>query len=49
MTIMIIILQVGASLFGSNIGAEHFVGLAGTGAAAGISIVLFEWFVSTPV
>ena len=46
---MTIMLQVGASLFGSNIGAEHFVGLAGTGAAAGISIVLFEWFVSTPV
>ena len=39
-------MQVGASLFSSNIGAEHFVGLAGTGAAAGISIVLYEWFVS---
>lgn len=34
----------GASLFSSNIGAEHFLGLAGTGAAAGISIVLYEWF-----
>ena len=36
----------GASLFSSNIGSEHFVGLAGAGAAAGIAVVLFEWFVS---
>ncbi|XP_071156501.1 sodium/glucose cotransporter 4-like isoform X1 [Mytilus edulis] len=36
---------VGASLFSSNIGSEHFVGLAGAGAASGISLVLFEWFV----
>ncbi|KAL4219666.1 hypothetical protein ACF0H5_022238 [Mactra antiquata] len=35
---------VGASLFSSNIGSEHFVGLAGAGAAAGIALVLFEWF-----
>lgn len=35
---------VGASLFSSNIGSEHFVGLAGTGAASGIAIVLYEWF-----
>ncbi|KAL4223186.1 hypothetical protein ACF0H5_016658 [Mactra antiquata] len=34
---------VGASLFASNIGSEHFVGLAGTGAASGIAIVLYEW------
>ncbi|KAH9503391.1 Sodium/glucose cotransporter 4 [Bulinus truncatus] len=34
---------VGASLFSSNIGSEHFVGLAGTGAAAGIAMVLYEW------
>uniref|UniRef100_A0A0B7AFY9 Uncharacterized protein n=1 Tax=Arion vulgaris TaxID=1028688 RepID=A0A0B7AFY9_9EUPU len=34
---------VGASLFSSNIGSEHFVGLAGTGAAAGISMVMYEW------
>ncbi|WAR03091.1 SC5A9-like protein [Mya arenaria] len=34
---------VGASLFSSNIGSEHFVGLAGTGAASGIAIVLYEW------
>ena len=37
--------QVGASLFSSNIGSEHFVGLAGTGAAGGIAIVLYEWMV----
>ncbi|GFO49601.1 sodium/glucose cotransporter 4 [Plakobranchus ocellatus] len=34
---------VGASLFSSNIGSEHFVGLAGTGAAAGIAMILYEW------
>lgn len=39
--------QVGASLFSSNIGSEHFVGLAGTGAAAGIAMVMYEWNVST--
>merc|ERR1712110_898362 len=36
-------LMVGSSLFGSNIGSEHFVGLAGTGAIAGISVVIYEW------
>jgi hypothetical protein len=34
-----VFLQVGASLFSSNIGSEHFVGLAGTGAAAGIAMI----------
>ncbi|XP_060048759.1 solute carrier family 5 member 4-like isoform X2 [Erinaceus europaeus] len=33
----------GASLFASNISSGHFVGLAGTGAATGISVVTFEW------
>ena len=33
---------VGASLFASNIGSGHFVGLAGTGAASGIGISGFE-------
>ncbi|XP_071146014.1 sodium/mannose cotransporter SLC5A10-like [Mytilus edulis] len=37
---------VGASLFGSNIGSEHFLGLAGAGAASGIALVLFEWLVT---
>ena len=38
--------QIGASLFASNIGSGHFVGLAGTGAAAGIATGGFEWNVS---
>ncbi|XP_068024171.1 sodium/glucose cotransporter 2-like isoform X2 [Melanerpes formicivorus] len=38
---------VGASLFASNIGSGHFVGLAGTGAAGGIAVGGFEWSVST--
>jgi len=33
---------VGASLFASNIGSGHFIGLAGTGAASGIGIAGFE-------
>lgn len=33
---------VGASLFASNIGSGHFIGLAGTGAASGIGISAFE-------
>src|ERR1041385_1306692 len=34
---------VGASLFASNIGSEHLVGLAGTGAASGLAVCHFEW------
>jgi SSS family transporter len=34
---------VGCSLFASNIGSEHFVGLAGTGCASGIAIGWYEW------
>lgn len=33
---------VGASLFASNIGSEHFIGLAGSGAASGIAVGAFE-------
>ncbi|XP_055019741.1 sodium/myo-inositol cotransporter-like [Boleophthalmus pectinirostris] len=33
---------VGASLFVSNIGSEHFIGLAGSGAASGISVAAWE-------
>jgi SSS family solute:Na+ symporter len=33
---------VGASLFASNIGSEHLVGLAGTGAASGVAVGQFE-------
>ncbi|XP_059533052.1 sodium/glucose cotransporter 1-like [Myotis daubentonii] len=34
---------IGASLFASNIGPAHFMGLAGTGAASGIAVGAFEW------
>ena len=35
-------MQVGASLFASNIGSGHFIGLAGSGAAGGIGVAGFE-------
>ncbi|KAM9725599.1 sodium/myo-inositol cotransporter 2 isoform 2-T2 [Dama dama] len=35
-------LWVGASLFASNVGSGHFVGLAGSGAAAGLSVTAYE-------
>ncbi|KAF7644579.1 hypothetical protein LDENG_00219640 [Lucifuga dentata] len=34
---------VGLSLFASNIGSGHFIGLAGSGAAAGIGAITYEW------
>ncbi|EDO46199.1 predicted protein [Nematostella vectensis] len=34
---------VGPSLFASNIGSEHFIGLAGSGAASGIGVACYEW------
>ncbi|XP_031288885.2 sodium/myo-inositol cotransporter 2 [Camelus dromedarius] len=34
---------VGASLFASNVGSGHFVGLAGSGAAAGLSVAAYEF------
>lgn len=34
---------VGASLFASNIGSEHFIGLAGSGAKVGMSVSWGEW------
>ncbi|XP_076451212.1 sodium/myo-inositol cotransporter-like [Babylonia areolata] len=36
-------LPIGASLFVSNIGTEHFIGLAGSGAASGISVGAWEF------
>lgn len=33
---------IGASLFASNIGSEHLVGLAGTGASSGVAVAQFE-------
>ena len=34
---------IGASLFATNISSEHFVGLAGSGAASGLAVGHFEW------
>jgi len=39
-------LAVAGSLFASNIGSEHLVGLAGTGAASGLAVGHFEWWAS---
>ena len=36
-------IPIGASLFASNISSEHFIGLAGTGAASGIAVGQYEW------
>ena len=41
-----ILVQIGASLFASNIGSGHFIGLAGSGASSGIGIAVFEVNVS---
>ena len=35
-------IAIGASLFASNISAEHFIGLAGSGAAGGMAVGQFE-------
>lgn len=35
-------IPVGASIFATNIGSNHFIGLAGSGAASGIAVVGFE-------
>jgi len=37
---------IGASLFASNIGSEHLVGLAGTAAASGVAVSQFELLAS---
>jgi len=36
-------IAIGASLFASNISAEHFIGLAGSGASSGLAVGQFEW------
>lgn len=36
-------IPVGASLFASNIGSGHFIGLAGSGASSGIAKAVFEY------
>ena len=37
------------SLFGSNIGSEHFVGLAGWGCSGGLAASLFELSAIVPL
>jgi SSS family solute:Na+ symporter len=37
---------IGASLFSSNIGSEHFIGLAGQGASSGMAAGHYEWLAS---
>ncbi|XP_021354634.1 sodium/glucose cotransporter 4-like [Mizuhopecten yessoensis] len=34
---------VGSSIFATNIGSEHFIGLAGAAVSTGIAMILFEW------
>ena len=34
---------IGASIFASNIGSEHLIGLAGAGAAGGLAVGAYEW------
>ncbi|MBD3223212.1 MAG: sodium/solute symporter [Caldithrix sp.] len=36
-------IAVGASIFATNISSEHFIGLAGSGAAHGLAVSHFEW------
>ena len=40
------IVKVGASIYASNIGAPMFIGLAGTAAASGLAVTIYEWIVS---
>ena len=37
---------VGTSLFATNIGSEHFIGLAGSGASTGLAVGCYEWSAS---
>jgi SSS family solute:Na+ symporter len=37
---------IGASLFATNIGSEHFIGLAGSGASTGLAVGAYEWSAS---
>jgi solute:Na+ symporter, SSS family len=34
---------IGSSVFAANISSEHFIGLAGSGAAAGLAVGAYEW------
>ena len=46
MSIFFVFPQIGASIYASNIGAPMFIGLAGTAAASGFSVTIYEWHVS---
>lgn len=37
---------IGASVFATNISSEHFIGLAGSGAATGLAVGAYEWSAS---
>ena len=37
---------IGASVFATNIGSEHFIGLAGSGASSGLAVGAYEWSAS---
>src|SRR5690349_22372772 len=37
---------IGASLIASNISAEHFIGMSGSGFALGLAISTYEWMAS---
>lgn len=40
-------LPIGCSLFASNIGAEHLIGLTGAGVTSGLLMTFYEWNVSS--
>ncbi|XP_013388919.1 sodium/glucose cotransporter 4-like [Lingula anatina] len=42
-------LPVGASVFATNIGSHFFIGQAGTAAANGVAVVMFEWMAVFPL
>ncbi|XP_013388915.1 sodium/glucose cotransporter 4-like [Lingula anatina] len=42
-------LPVGASIFATNVGSHFFIGMAGTAAASGIAVIMFEWTAIFPL
>ena len=42
-------IPVGASLFASNIGSGHFIGLAGSGTSSGIAVAGYEITATFPL
>jgi hypothetical protein len=43
------LIEVGTSLFASNIGSVSFVGLAGSGAVGGIGVAIYDLTVNKPI